>query len=276
MNWITKNIGEFLVDTLQNFCDFISDSINGLFELAVNACDTDELSGISGVTSAIAITLVAAMVLKQILTIYVLETDGDPDSDPLQLLVKGSEAIALIACNGAIFDLLLEMSTRFTSDVTHGVNVSSAIGIVRNIAFEGITGTGLIILPLFLIMLIIFMIILGIKAGLRGIELSLMKIAFPIFCVDLIGTNKERWNNFLASYVVTFFGYALQMLCFKVFILSLKGGETLTSYAVALGWIFMAIKTPEWLQKFVYTTGIARNISGAARMAPFMLMQIKK
>lgn len=276
MNWITKNINEFLVESLRNFCNFIAGSINGMFNLAVNACDTNELRGVFGVTSGIAITLVVAMVLKQILTVYVLETDGDPDADPLQLLVKAAQAIALISCNGAIFDLLLEMSTRFTTDVTHGVDVSSAIGIIRNLAFEGITDSGLIILPLFLIVLIVFMIILGIKAGLRGIELSLMKIAFPIFCVDLIGTNKERWNNFLASYLVTFFGYALQILCLKVFITSLRGGETLTSYAVALGWLFMAIKTPEWLQKFVYTTGIGRSVSGAARMAPFMMMQMKR
>lgn len=274
MNWITKNISEFLIESANNFIEFVSDAINKMFDLAVDACNTSEVSQAVGVTTGVAMTLVIAMVLKQILTVYVLETDGDPDADPLQLLVKAAQAVALIACNGAVFDLMLQMSSAFASDVVGSVNVSEATGVVRFAIGNIVSGN--IILPIFFMIILIFLIILGIKAGLRGIELSLMKVAFPLFCIDLIGTNKERWNNFLAAYVVTFFGYVLQILCVRVFIRSFVGGETLTSYAVALGWLFMAIKTPEWLQKFVYTTGIGRSITGAARMAPFMLMQLKK
>lgn len=274
MNWITKNICEFLTEMAQNFIDFVSDGINALFELAVNACNTSEISGAVGVTSGVAVTLVIAMVLKQILTVYVLETDGDPDSDPLQLLVKAAEAIALISCNGMIFDLLLRMSTALTADIVGSVNLTGVTGVIRN-AIGSMT-TGNVILPLFMIFIIICVIILGIKAGIRGVELSLMKIAFPFFCVDLIGTGRERWNNFFASYLVTFFGYTLQVFCVRVFITAFSGGETLASYAVAMGWLYMAIKVPEWLQKYVYSTGIGRGIGGGVRMLPFAVMQMKR
>ena len=263
MNWITNNISEFLKETLQSFVDFISDGMNALFSFAATAGESTEVNGACAVTTGIAITLVLLMCLKQIFAIYVMETEGDADANPLQLIVKASQAIALISCNAYVFNLLMRLANAFSDEVTGGVDVQGIVPLVAQI-ITSIT-SGMIALPVFLILLLILVIIMGIKAGIRGAELALMKILFPIFCVDLLSVNREKWSSFIASYLVTFFGYTLEIFCIKMFITNFSGGTSLSGYVVSVAWMYMAIKTPEWLQKYTYTSGLKGIIGGGAR-----------
>lgn len=267
-NWVTKNISEFLTETLQSFIDFVADGINGLFVFAAEAGESGIVNDACAVATGIAITLVLLMTLKQIFSIYVMETDGDADANPLQLIMKASQAIALISCNAYVFNLLNRLANAFSDELLQGVDVQSIVPLVAEAAY--MVTTGMVALPLFLMLLLILVIIMGIKAGIRGAELALMKILFPFFCVDLLSINREKWDSFAASYLVTFFGYTLQIFCVKIFITSFTGGKTLSSYAVSLAWMYMSIKTPEWLQKYTYTSGLRGVVGGGVRNAAML------
>ncbi|BDF45182.1 hypothetical protein CE91St56_23050 [Lachnospiraceae bacterium] len=273
MNWITSNIVSFLNESLESFYEFVSDGLNTLFQVAQAAANSSEVSSACAVTTGIGITLVLLMVLKQIFTIYVMETDGDSDANPLQLLVKASEALALICCNQYIFNLLLKLSDAFLYEITGSVSLDNVSGTIGRVIL-GNSSTESVTFPIFLIAVLIFVIILGCKAGIRGVELALSKILFPIFCGDLLSVNREKWNQFISSYCIIFFGYALQLFCVKMFSAQFGGGEHLTDYAFSLVWLFMAIKAPEWLQRYTYSSGLKNVIGGGLRNAA-MFMRFK-
>ena len=50
----------------------------------------------------------------------------------------------------------------------------------------------------------------------RGVDLGLMKILLPIMACDLTSIRQEKWNNFIASFVVVAFGYIVQMVLYKL------------------------------------------------------------
>lgn len=95
ISWITENINKFVLETLQAIFEFFSTSLIKMFNLGVSITQTKNVVNITKVTSGIAIGLITVLVLKEILSTYVTETNGDPDSDPLQVIVRGWKQLQL-------------------------------------------------------------------------------------------------------------------------------------------------------------------------------------
>lgn len=282
LNWISVNICDFMIDILNGMIEWAMGGIISLFELGIDFINNPSITAATACVTAISVTLVSVMVAKQIFTVYIMETDGDPDSDPLQLLVKASQALALICCNTMIFNYLLKLSQQFTTEFlgTVGVQDFSAsvsdkvAALVATTAGSAFPPTSLITAS-FYIVIIGLMVLLALKAGLRGCELTLMKILFPFFCVDLLSTTKERFNAFITTYMITFFGYSLQLLCIKLFMTNFASSraQSFQDCIVACAWLYMALKTPKWLEKFCYSSGIGGGAGNGAKSAASMIMQ---
>lgn len=282
LNWISVNIASFLLDLLNGIINWAMSGIVSLFELGIKLMESSNITKATACVTAISVALVSLMVAKQIFTVYIMETDGDSDSDPLQLLVKASQALALICCNSMIFNYTLKLSQQFTKDFLGSVEVSEfSVGMLKKV---GKLAEALIlptpdptelIAAIFFIIITVFMIILALKAGLRGAELTLMKILFPFFCVDLLTPTKERFNSFITTYLITFFGYSIQLLCIKLFVTSFVSADvnSFESYIQACIWLYMAIKTPKWLEKFCYSSGIGIGAGNGAKSVASMAMQ---
>ena len=82
-----------------------------------------------------------------------------------------------------------------------------------------------------------------------------MKILLPIMACDLTSIRQEKWNNFIASFVVVAFGYIVQMVLYKLAITYAVQSDIL-SLLKAFVCLFFFIKTPNWLQKFAYSSGL--------------------
>ena len=112
------------------------------------------------------------------------------------------------------------------------------------------------------------MIIYGINAGLRGAELTLQRILMPVFCIDILNGNPEKWKMFIFQYGITFFSYIVQMLCFNMFIIEVTKTDLamldIRQVALILGWLILSIKTPSWLEKYIYATGTGKAMSSTA------------
>ena len=125
-----------------------------------------------------------------------------------------------------------------------------------------------------LLLLLVGFIIFSIVAGIRGAELTLMKILFPLFAVDLLTTNRERWNSFFTTYVITFLSYSVQLLCFKLcnmtFVTIDYGGNFNIRFITVIGWMVMMIRAPKWMEKFAYSSGLGGMASSSVR---FLLMR---
>lgn len=143
------------------------------------------------------------------------------------------------------------------------INNANLVNKLNNIGF----------LVLFFIFLLILIFMLCLKAVLRGVELALCRILFPLFSISLCGTSRERFNSFLSTYLVTFFGYIIQVFCFEMGlanVIKALAYTTFDEYILAIAWLWFALKTPKWLEKFAYSSGLKNTVGGAARTAFYM------
>ena len=264
MNWLTKQINEFIADAILDFTDFFKQGVIDLFNLGTKFAELDEIKGAINATTIVAMALVVVLVGKEILSTYIFETNGDPDGDPYQLLVKASQSICLICCNDIIFNFMVTISQKLGTDMKVAVTPET-IFVKTNALYLNATDVPTkIINTIFIIIFLIFTVTLALKAGFRGVELAFMKTLFPIFSLDLITISGERWNAFWSSYLITFLGYIIQMLAFTMGIdqYTIAITSDPSKYLIAAAFMIFAINVPKWLEKFAYSSGLSKVARG--------------
>lgn len=269
MNWITKNVFGFIADTIESLLVSYGDMIEYMFEIIADAnLNNSMLTNAAAFTTTFALVCLALIAGKQCLDVYVFETAGDDSASPFDLVVRLAQAVAVIGSSAWIFNEMLALSKWVASDLmiaTNGShdysnfltgNILNQIGQARQMLET--QGVAMLVTSA---MTTIGLIIFSITAGIRGAELTLMKLLFPLFAIDLLTTDRERWKNFITSVVVIIFSYGLQLALFKMCCLTLSqinydGGIT-TRFVTAIGFIVLMIRAPKWLEKWAYTTGVA-------------------
>lgn len=281
INWITKNMTETASDYLNGGLGFFQDWIISIFDGNIEIFKAAEVEAATLVTKSVSIVLVIIMTFKYIWSTYVMEMDGDPDQDPLQVFVKASVCLAVIEGNSVIFDLFNTISKKFTADMAGACDAHTfCLKFSSVLSYLTMSSVKAAILVIILAICLILVIIFSFKAGLRAGELMLMKIVFPLFSIDKLSANQERWNAFFTSYVVTFFSYSLQLFCIRIglnrVIAALIEGESASfiNYFSALVCFWLAIKTPKWLEKWVYSSGIGQAIGNTGRTMTYMIPTI--
>ncbi|MBS6953496.1 MAG: hypothetical protein KH230_09705 [Enterocloster asparagiformis] len=280
MNFITKNFQKFIANIIESMLKFFSGSINGVFDAVADVnIKSPAVVSAQKFTISFAITFVVALAVKKYFTTYVMETEGDPDSDPLDILVRCAQAIAIICCNSTIFRLFLIFSKKFCKDTI------STISITTGSQYDGLVGAidqavGTLVSQIsaftFIYIVILLAIVIGllafsVTAGIRGAELSLMCVMCPLWACDLINTSHERWSNFFTKYVSTFLYYCLQLFAYNMFLVdcadAVTGFAGLSGFSMALvraiGWFVLMLRGPKWMEAFIYTTGVGTKASGA-------------
>lgn len=193
------------------------------------------------------------VMLTTLLETYILELDGDSDSDPLLVLVRNSKAMLVISAGALITNLLVKWSdslcSYITDSVTYSFNAAGlATALIANIKFGWFS-------LVFVIVFAVIVLICCLVALIRGVELGLMKILLPIMACNLTSIKQDRWNDFFASFIVVAFGYIVQMILFKLAMTYAIEGDPL-ALLKSLVCLFFFIKTPNWLQKFAYSSGL--------------------
>lgn len=284
MNWITKNITESVNDFICGGLKFFDSAITYVFDNNVEIFTSAEITAAELVFKSIAICLVVVVFLKEVFSTYVTETDGDPDSDPMELVVRTSVVLALIEGNSLIFDILQELSRRLTKDLVGTCSANSFTVTMENLLLNMVIDNVSHSMTIFMCAIILILIIVFVfKSGIRGGEIMLARLLLPIFALDKLKANSERWNAFITSYIVTFLSYSLQLFLIRCgmnrIISAMVEGTSAVflNYFVGLVCFFLAIKTPKWLEKFVYSSGISQMAGNTGRsltyMIPSMLMR---
>lgn len=274
MSWVTKKINEFLMDLVEGMVETFRDFIFNMFSGAANSIiNSSQVLGATMITTGIATALISLIVIKQLFYTHILETEGDPDSEPLHQLVKATVAIALIQTNSVILNVLLNY-TRILENEIWSVTGMGTSGLDSSNLGTMLTGAGIsvIITAIFSIVFVVGLVLLAFKACLRAVELAIMQILYPVFCIDILSVQQERWKNFFTSYVVNVFGYVIQILCFGLSInlgFQVENGAIngLGRFFIALAFLFFAVKAPNWLEKYVYSSGAGKSATGTARSA---------
>lgn len=267
MNWLTEMITGMIGDWITDIVDVFFGVIETIFDSAETWVSAAQVEQGMAVTLSIANVFVGLLICKHILDTYILETNGDHDTDPLQIIVNCSISVAIINTGGLFCNLFLTYAEILTNTLIEKIavrfdDIGEAILGLLTLASPIAT----VLLMVYVIMLIIFLF----RAILRGAELALMKILFPIFACDYVTQSRERWNAFLMSFLIVIFGYSIQLFAFRLSVISFLQGS-LENQLYGIGFLWMAITTPKWLEKFVYKSGLGQKVGHGATSAMYVL-----
>lgn len=283
MNWLGNILfaffSELLLGFLETFKTYINNIFSTMYDLTEKYLNFDQ---INKYTVGIGIGLVSVYAIKQGIDVYVLHTEGDPDADPLELITRIAQSVAVIVCGEWCIDFLIEKSAVFCDEVLSHISTSNAAFTTSTERFINLLVGNSSIVSLILLIAVIIMVVsyvmLIFKAGKRGAELILFKILIPIIAIDLLTTNRERWNSFINELFICVFGYIVQMLSFTVFmelfVHAIDKQTNIELFMASLAWLMVVLGAPKWLQKITYSSGVANSTKGGARTATYILPTI--
>lgn len=145
--------------------------------------------------------------LKKGFEIYVMGTDGDPDMDPLQLVMNFIKAMAVAIGFRPIYDIFVRILKETVNTITTSMNIYKEV--------TDFTGIGIINGVFFLIALVIFMILFCKAFGL-GINMMILNIGMPLACTGLLDNDKGMFKNYFMTYVKTFLTVLVQVVLSKL------------------------------------------------------------
>lgn len=271
MNWITENLCSMLRDMIIGIINLFGEMVNNIFYSIVELNNKNAY-----VTSAnkffilLSLSLAALLVVKQVLSGYILETDHDPEADPFNLLVRIAESAAVICSSSWIFNTVMDLMKKFSTDLIGSTTETGVQDQTIKLleTDEKMLPTALPAGRIMLLIMVIAFAVFTVVAGLRGCEVIAMKLFLPIFALDLIGTRRERWNNFFTGYMIAVFSYSIQILFYTI---AMKSFVIATWsqpwYAVAsICWLVLAMRAPKFLEKYMYVSGVSSAASGGLRL----------
>lgn len=276
MNWLLKLLFKAIGQFLTGFAEVLAGLINNIFKAMYELQGELGLDNLVKYISGIAILLVAVYVVKQIFEIYVLQTEGDADNDPLEMLTSVCKSVAFIMSGTTIMNYLIEMSAKLCSEVIDKIfqqekEFTDIFIEVIEVLLSSSTVTSFAIL-IFLVVALVSFVIYIFKAALRGAELMFFTIVLPLFAVDILSNSKERWNNFKTALFICIFGYVIQVAGYNIFMVLFAkfvtngGGITAINYLIAaIAWIMFVLSSPKWLEKYLHHSGIGGAAKGGAR-----------
>lgn len=277
-NFVTEMFLALFGDVLMEFYSKIGNVITEIYVYTVEVNQTKVVSTVTLFTTLLGASLTAIVVIKQLMDTYGLGTSGDPDQDPVEIIFRLCKALGMMGINTWLFDTLLKFSSAVADDVVLVMNIGESTEEVNNKILALITGSyNSPTLAACSIIIVVSLILFGVAACLRGAELTFNKVLLPIFALDIIKSNPEKWNMFIFQYGVSFFSYIAQMFCFNMYIITFLSYDItsfdLKKFLVLVGWLVLSIRTPKWLEKYIYATGTGAAVSqGASRLGQVVMM----
>ncbi len=209
-------------------------------------------SALLPVTYGVGMSLIILKFLKKMFDVYVLWTDGDPDADPMLLMMNFVRAIGTALIFQWLYGLFADICKELTETILGTISGNS------NFTQEWITGLATLgIVPVLagLVFMICYLILLFSFIS-RGIEMMVMQIGVPLACVGLLDNDKGVFKAYINQFVKAFITTIVQIMLCKIGI-TLMLGATITTNANIIGGIgcmIAAISIPKVLREFLVPT----------------------
>ena len=122
------------------------------------------------------------------------------------------------------------------------LNVSQTMEITSTMA--NLAGAGLFS-AIMAIIALIMLFVLWVQFIIRGAEIFVLKLGFPLACVGLVNADGGVFTQYISKLFKSMLTVLVQILCCKLALLLVFSGQLI--YAIAM--IILAIKTPKMLQE---------------------------
>lgn len=261
-----KLLTNFIVSIISSADNIINTVFNNLIDVCFNAeknlteivgTQILDFSELKAIVLSFAISLIILKFLKKGFDIYIMWSEGDTDTPPLTFITYFVRAIVIAISFPVLYDWLIDIAKDFTNQILVSLNVSGQANLTTNLATVSTVG---IFSAIFGIVVLIMLFLLYIQFIMRGIEMFILKVGFPLACVGLVDSDK----GVFAPYVKKFFQSAMtvmvQMALAKIVILLIVSDQLINAVAVLL----VALRTPRFLSEFMLLSG--NGSSGISNM----------
>lgn len=254
-------ITEFLEGYLDTFGDKLLNVVSiALYpEKVMSSMNVGGFDDVSKIFLEFGISMIVLKFLKKGFETYILWTDGDPDAEPVGLLINFFRAMAIALCFGVMYGWLANIIIDGTD------RVLNAIGLSTDIDFSSLLArivNGRIFYAVFTLVFFIVYLILYIQFIGKGIQMLMLRIGLPLACVGLMDADKGVFKTYIQKLLQVSLTLLVQVVLTKLAFTFMMGGDSLWGLAA----LIMGIRTPRFLQEFLVLpegNGISNIYSGA-------------
>ena len=250
-----------LTDLLKSIIGSVDNSINeafnGLMDLCFNAeytlthnfgISVLSFDNIKTVITSFALCLIILKFLKKGFDIYILWTEGESDTPPLTFIVYFVRAMVVVISTTVLWDGVIDIAKSFGSSLLNAMSFQNTFTLttaIVNYATGGIFNAivGLVAIILFFILYIQFI--------MRGFEIWILKLGFPIACVGLVQADGGAFKSYFEKILKSMITIIVQVILCKLALLLIASSQFI--YMIAA--IILAIKTPKFLQDIMLVSG---------------------
>ncbi len=206
------------------------------------------LNGLKSIILSFAIALIILKFLKKGFDLYVLWTEGESELPIGTYLMYFVRAVVIALSFDFLFDLLIETSMQFGTELLNSLALDNMLpnwGYVIEFAMTSLFSAfiGLIATILFVILYVQFLV--------RGVEMLILRLGFPLACIGLLESNSGVFQSYSQKLFKSVLTVIVQIILCKLGLALIFTSHWF--YAIAT--IVMAIKTPSFLQEFMLTGG---------------------
>ncbi len=211
----------------------------------------------------VGVSLIILKFLKKGFECYVMWTDGDPDSEPVYLVTRFVQAVAVAVCFPILYGWMADIITSLTDELLTAIGVSTNYDWMAWV--NGLSSAG-IVTAIFGLVFVISYFMLYFQFLMRGMEIMILRIGLPIACVGLLDNDKGVFK----SYMMKFFQSAVSVVV-QIALCKLGVGMMMNLHMFwGIACIVLAIKTPRFLSEFMIPTGggngVVNNVYHSVRL----------
>lgn len=254
---MTGLLTDLLVDLIGGVDGAINSAFNSLMDTCFNAeyqlthilgNQVISLDSLKLLIFTFALSLIILKFLKKGFDIYILWTEGEADTPPLTFIVYFIRAVVVLICSTVLYNWLVDVVQSLGKSMLESLNVAQTMDITSSIA--GIASAGLFSAIMAIIALILLF-VLWVQFIIRGAEIFVLKLGFPLACIGLVNADGGVFTQYIGKLFKSMLTVLVQILCCKLALLLVFSGQLI--YAIAM--IILAIKTPKMLQEFMLGGG---------------------
>ncbi|MFQ9249251.1 MAG: conjugal transfer protein TrbL family protein [Clostridium paraputrificum] len=282
--WLLSKLQEMLLNSIADFINgwisTFSKYIDNTFALASEVVKGDVITKLTSYTLKLALSVLIFITIAQVIRLYVLNEDGDPDDNIVAFFIRLGKSVILMTFSTYICTAIVTFSDFVANDVRKVLSGSVKVSdkFIADINVIITYGFGKALTFLFLLVLtIVALMIITVQAGIRGVNLAVLQVVAPLTATNYVTTDKGLWKKWVQKMVSVSFTYVFQMTFLNIGMSFIGNGIVggFTNVLIGLCWLIACIKVPSFLDEFAYATGVGSGMSKSVNIMQTVAMLAK-
>ncbi|MDO0824065.1 conjugal transfer protein TrbL family protein [Desulfosporosinus nitroreducens] len=228
----------------------------------------DAISELFNILFSFGVSLIILKFIKKGFNTYILWIDGDADTDPILYLTYFVKALVVAisfpTLYGWMATIVQGLTDKLLNIISRGVIADFSI-IIASVVSGGLV-PGIIGVIFFGCLLYLY-----IKFLQTGLEILVLRLGIPMACVGLVDSDQGVFKTYMQKFFQSMITVMLQIVLLKLSLALVINGHLIWATAT----IFMALRTPKFLQEFIILPGGQGGMMGKAYQATRLVQMVR-